>query len=336
MAMMMTGRVLLVCALCVLWCGASGGDALDFGEKKALGDCMALGVLDTNYSHMASGCDKTALKRPLRLALPITALQADAAAEGDDSLPGVTSSSGGSSGSVGDSGGGGGGGSGKVTVPEAKGTKGTSRDPPDAERSLPPINDEQNTLETYEENSTPENQTKSIAPEQPLGVVEARRQDQGGETRETQETEVSQGKAASLTSTSGSSGAQSEVAAVNDNPQRSNPEGPRKDRTEAGNTHDPSTASDTAPPPTTTVTAAQTNATLTDNSTDETDLDRREGEEEGTQESQLRKGNETEKPTTATVTAAQTNATRMLGDSDGSTAASHTTSPLLLLACAAA
>ncbi|EAN98615.1 mucin-associated surface protein (MASP), putative [Trypanosoma cruzi] len=27
MAMMMTGRVLLVCALCVLWCGAGGGDA---------------------------------------------------------------------------------------------------------------------------------------------------------------------------------------------------------------------------------------------------------------------------------------------------------------------
>ncbi|ESS61743.1 mucin-associated surface protein (MASP) [Trypanosoma cruzi Dm28c] len=27
MAMMMTGRVLLVCALCVLWCGACGGDA---------------------------------------------------------------------------------------------------------------------------------------------------------------------------------------------------------------------------------------------------------------------------------------------------------------------
>ncbi|KAF8302426.1 hypothetical protein TcYC6_0047540 [Trypanosoma cruzi] len=29
MAMMMTGRVLLVCALCVLWCGAGGG----FGEE---------------------------------------------------------------------------------------------------------------------------------------------------------------------------------------------------------------------------------------------------------------------------------------------------------------
>ncbi|ESS64101.1 mucin-associated surface protein (MASP) [Trypanosoma cruzi Dm28c] len=29
MAMMMTGRVLLVCALCVLWCGACGGYAWD-------------------------------------------------------------------------------------------------------------------------------------------------------------------------------------------------------------------------------------------------------------------------------------------------------------------
>ncbi|KAF8280449.1 Mucin-associated surface protein (MASP), putative, partial [Trypanosoma cruzi] len=27
---MMTGRVLLVCALCVLWCGAGGGYAWDF------------------------------------------------------------------------------------------------------------------------------------------------------------------------------------------------------------------------------------------------------------------------------------------------------------------
>ncbi|PWU99598.1 Mucin-associated surface protein (MASP) [Trypanosoma cruzi] len=32
MAMMMTGRVLLVCALCVLWCGAGGGYAWDFGS----------------------------------------------------------------------------------------------------------------------------------------------------------------------------------------------------------------------------------------------------------------------------------------------------------------
>ncbi|RNC54213.1 mucin-associated surface protein (MASP) [Trypanosoma cruzi] len=35
MAMMMTGRVLLVCALCVLWCGAGGGGFAD--EEKAAG-----------------------------------------------------------------------------------------------------------------------------------------------------------------------------------------------------------------------------------------------------------------------------------------------------------
>ncbi|EKG02287.1 mucin-associated surface protein (MASP), putative, partial [Trypanosoma cruzi] len=36
MAMMMTGRVLLVCALCVLWCGTSGGRC-DKGGTTALG-----------------------------------------------------------------------------------------------------------------------------------------------------------------------------------------------------------------------------------------------------------------------------------------------------------
>ncbi|EKF29219.1 mucin-associated surface protein (MASP), putative [Trypanosoma cruzi marinkellei] len=38
MAMMMTGRVLLVCALCVLWCGAGGGDALFFGNDDEMNE----------------------------------------------------------------------------------------------------------------------------------------------------------------------------------------------------------------------------------------------------------------------------------------------------------
>ncbi|EKG05297.1 mucin-associated surface protein (MASP), putative, partial [Trypanosoma cruzi] len=38
MAMMMTGRVLLVCALCVLWCGAGGGYAWDFGSNDTLNE----------------------------------------------------------------------------------------------------------------------------------------------------------------------------------------------------------------------------------------------------------------------------------------------------------
>ncbi|EKF37595.1 hypothetical protein MOQ_002210, partial [Trypanosoma cruzi marinkellei] len=79
---------------------------------------------------------------------------------------------------------------------------------------------------------------------------------------------------------------------------------------------------------TTTVTAAPSPVEGPDNSTEETDSGGPEGEEEGTQESQPLKGNETETPTTATVTAAQTNATMMLGDSDGSSAPSHTNSPL--------
>ncbi|KAF8280355.1 Mucin-associated surface protein (MASP), putative, partial [Trypanosoma cruzi] len=38
MAMMMTGRVLLVCALCVLWCGAGGSYAWDFGSNDTLNE----------------------------------------------------------------------------------------------------------------------------------------------------------------------------------------------------------------------------------------------------------------------------------------------------------
>ncbi|PWV07990.1 Mucin-associated surface protein (MASP) [Trypanosoma cruzi] len=75
MAMMMTGRVLLVCALCVLWCGAGGVDASDL-ENNAVGGCMASGVLDANGFHMPSGCDKTALTLPLRSVVSITAVEA--------------------------------------------------------------------------------------------------------------------------------------------------------------------------------------------------------------------------------------------------------------------
>ncbi|RNF07211.1 mucin-associated surface protein (MASP), partial [Trypanosoma cruzi] len=82
MAMMMTGRVLLVCALCVLWCGGGGVYAGDI-DNSAVGGCMTSGVVGTNCSHVPSGCDKTVPKPPFRSALPITVLQADAP-EGKD------------------------------------------------------------------------------------------------------------------------------------------------------------------------------------------------------------------------------------------------------------
>ncbi|KAF8292104.1 Mucin-associated surface protein (MASP), putative, partial [Trypanosoma cruzi] len=76
MAMMMTGRVLLVCALCVLWCGAGGIHARDI-ENNAGGGCVTSGVFEGKTSYLASGCHKTTPTLPLRSALPIAALQAD-------------------------------------------------------------------------------------------------------------------------------------------------------------------------------------------------------------------------------------------------------------------
>ncbi|EKF29316.1 mucin-associated surface protein (MASP), putative [Trypanosoma cruzi marinkellei] len=75
MAMMMTGRVLLVCALCVLWCGDGGVDASNL-DNNAVGGCMASRVLTMNKLYTPSGCDKTVLTLPLRYVLSITAVEA--------------------------------------------------------------------------------------------------------------------------------------------------------------------------------------------------------------------------------------------------------------------
>ncbi|EAN88050.1 Mucin-associated surface protein (MASP) [Trypanosoma cruzi] len=78
---MMTGRVLLVCALCVLWCGAGGVYARDIGNNSQ-GVCMVLGGFGKKTSHLASGCDKNAPTLSLRPALPIAAIQAEDTEEG--------------------------------------------------------------------------------------------------------------------------------------------------------------------------------------------------------------------------------------------------------------
>ncbi|KAF8306615.1 Mucin-associated surface protein (MASP), subgroup S039 [Trypanosoma cruzi] len=76
MAMMMTGRVLLVCALCVLWCGA-GGVYARYLDNNPVGGCVASGGFGAKKSYGKSGCGKTALTLPLRSMLPIAALQAE-------------------------------------------------------------------------------------------------------------------------------------------------------------------------------------------------------------------------------------------------------------------
>ncbi|KAF5218691.1 Mucin-associated surface protein (MASP) subgroup S090 [Trypanosoma cruzi] len=77
MAMMMTGRVLLVCALCVLWCSAGAVYARDT-PNNAQGGCMASGGLGAKTSYLVRGCNKTVLTRPLRSAFFINAIQAEA------------------------------------------------------------------------------------------------------------------------------------------------------------------------------------------------------------------------------------------------------------------
>ncbi|KAF8303182.1 Mucin-associated surface protein (MASP), subgroup S043 [Trypanosoma cruzi] len=75
MAMMMTGRVLLVCALCVLWCGAGGVYARDI-LKNAQGGCVASGGFGKKRSYLWSGFDKDVPTPFLRSVLPIPVIQA--------------------------------------------------------------------------------------------------------------------------------------------------------------------------------------------------------------------------------------------------------------------
>ncbi|PBJ76027.1 mucin-associated surface protein [Trypanosoma cruzi cruzi] len=89
---MMTGRVLLVCALCVLWCGAGGVYAKDL-DNKALGGCMASGVLGAKTSYVPNGCNKYIPTPPLRSALPIPAIQAEVVNTRDNSQNGIKLSS---------------------------------------------------------------------------------------------------------------------------------------------------------------------------------------------------------------------------------------------------
>ncbi|EAN97037.1 Mucin-associated surface protein (MASP) [Trypanosoma cruzi] len=85
---MMAGRVLLVCALCVLWCGGVFGRAMD--DYCSEGGCIASEVLGACFSQMSGGCNKTAITVPLRSTLPITAVEA--LAEGETPVAGLNDS----------------------------------------------------------------------------------------------------------------------------------------------------------------------------------------------------------------------------------------------------
>ncbi|PBJ70963.1 mucin-associated surface protein [Trypanosoma cruzi cruzi] len=80
MAMMVTGRVLLVCALCVLWCGAGGIHARN-PDSNSLGGYMASGGFGRKKSFLSNGSIKN-LSAPLLLSASfISAIQAEARGE---------------------------------------------------------------------------------------------------------------------------------------------------------------------------------------------------------------------------------------------------------------
>ncbi|EKF99398.1 mucin-associated surface protein (MASP), putative, partial [Trypanosoma cruzi] len=96
MAMMVTGRVLLVCALCVLWCGAGGIHARN-PDSNSLGGYMASRGFGRKKSFLSNGSIKN-LSTPLLLSASfISAIQAEARGEDvpsarvtDSSLSGAT------------------------------------------------------------------------------------------------------------------------------------------------------------------------------------------------------------------------------------------------------
>ncbi|KAF5214611.1 Mucin-associated surface protein (MASP), subgroup S091 [Trypanosoma cruzi] len=116
MAMMMTGRVLLVCALCVLWCGAGWVYAGDV-ENNAGEGFMASGVLGVNRLRVPSVCGKVAITLPSRMVSFITAAEASTNDDASgiiggnpDSPSGAGAAAGSVSGGAGGAGGSGGGG----------------------------------------------------------------------------------------------------------------------------------------------------------------------------------------------------------------------------------
>ncbi|EKF28811.1 mucin-associated surface protein (MASP), putative, partial [Trypanosoma cruzi marinkellei] len=139
MAMMMTGRVLLVCALCVLWCSGAGWAYARDLDSNALGGCMASGGFGENTSCLPSGCNTSASALSLWSALPATVMQANANEEEGEGSPDEVNSLSSSVNSAGGGGGGSGGGSGpSVGGDGASGSRGRAGATPEISTLNPP------------------------------------------------------------------------------------------------------------------------------------------------------------------------------------------------------
>ncbi|EAN89889.1 Mucin-associated surface protein (MASP) [Trypanosoma cruzi] len=288
MAMMMTGRVLLVCALCVLWCGAGGrcdeeGPAVPAGGAGPPPGSKELGTLPQDTQELKVGSQDIKVKVP---PAPSPSLEED---EDEDSNPNE----------------------------EEETTEDTEEE---EEEKIKAQN------ETHEGKN---NEGASIPPPPPIpsGDPTAERGNPQNPKKVTNEATPS--------------GPKMEFEA---------PEPPSGDATQGQHRHDTDTEDSTknaaagspAEKTTTSSTSTSGSGDHVQNKAEENDAQSSEGQHDS-----LETGNTNVVPTLSeeapqtpkTITAARINGTATPDDSDGSTAVSHTTSPLLLLllvACAAA
>ncbi|KAF8281667.1 Mucin-associated surface protein (MASP), subgroup S080 [Trypanosoma cruzi] len=268
MAMMMTGRVLLVCALCVLWCGA-GGRCEDVVKAPERGGESPQTKPETPDSGILGTQPKVTIDNEE---------DEDSDANEKEELEEEKAE--------------------KIKAPtqthEGKNNEGASLPPPPpipsggptAERGNP-----QNQKKVKNE-ATPSGPTmESKAPEPPSGVATQGQHSHDTETEDSTKNAATGSPAEPTSSSTSTSGSGDHVHNKADKDDAQSSEG-QHDSLETGNTNVVPTLSETAP------------------------------------------------QTAKTTTAARINGTATPGDSDGSTAVSHTISPLLLLllfvACAAA
>ncbi|EAN93999.1 Mucin-associated surface protein (MASP) [Trypanosoma cruzi] len=293
MAMMMTGRVLLVCALCVLWCGVCGG-----------------------------GCDggETAVPRSGAGGPPPGSAELGTPLQDTQEL--------------------------NVESPDING-KVPSQSSPRIEKA----DDEDSDDEDREgKDKKDEKEKNKVQPEKDEGKKKEGPPPPPPPPPPPAPPPPPGGPAPSSTAVEGGPTAEKENLQKVTKKDSEAPEAPSGDATQGQHSHDTDTEDSTknaatgspAEPTTTLSTSASGSGDHVQNKADEDDAQSSEEQHDS-----VETGNANDVPTLSeeapqtaeTITAARINVTTTPGDSDGSTAVSHTTSPLLLLlvvACAAA
>ncbi|KAF5219409.1 Mucin-associated surface protein (MASP) subgroup S079 [Trypanosoma cruzi] len=283
MAMMMTGRVLLVCALCVLWCGAGGrcdeeGPALPAGGGVPPPGSKELGTLPQDTQELKVRAKDIKVKVPPESSPSLEEDEDEDRDEEEETTEDTEEEK-----------------EKKIKAPtethEGKKNEGASLPPsppippsgdPTAERGNP-----QNQKKVTNEATPSGPKMESEAPEPPSGDATQEQHSHDTDTEDSTKNAAAGSPAEPTSSSTSASGSGDHVQNKADEDDAQSSEG-QHDSLETGNTNVVPTLSEEAP------------------------------------------------KTAKTITAARINGTATPDDSDGSTAVSHTTSPLLLLLVVAA